>query len=258
MNIFVFVKQIPVISDIRMNHQTFTVDRSSAGSMMNPADLHAVEAALSLKSVLGGSVTVLTMGDESCDVQLREAIAMGADTAVRITDDAYTGADTLVTAKVLTAAVRRLGPADCIFTGHASLDGATGQTGRKISAMLGIPYLDSACQLEADAGGLTIRQKAGTGYNLWKAPFPLLCSVTEDAAKPRPITLKGKMAAKKAVISVLSNAELNLSEADLHSPSSVEALFPAARQEVGIRIQEKDAKDSARKLADILFEKHLI
>ena len=63
MNIFVFVKQIPVISDIRMNHQTFTVDRSSAGSMVNPADLHAVEAALSLKSVLGGSVTVLTMGE---------------------------------------------------------------------------------------------------------------------------------------------------------------------------------------------------
>ncbi len=258
MNIFVFVKQIPVISDIQMNHQTFTVDRSSAGNMMNPADLHAVEAALSLKASLGGSVTVLTMGDESCDVQLREAIAMGADTGVRITDEAYAGADTLVTAKVLAAAVRHLGPADCIFTGHASLDSATGQIGRKLAAMLDIPYLNSACQIETDAESMTIRQKSGTGYNLWHAPFPLVCSVTEDMPKPRPITLKGKMAAKKAVISLLTNADLNLSGEDLVSPSCVEALFPAARPEVGIRIQGIDAKDSARKLVDTLFEKHLI
>lgn len=258
MNIFVLVKQVPVISDIRINHQTFTVDRSGAGSMMNPSDLYAVEAALSLKSSLGGTVTVLTMGDESCDVLLREAISLGADNAVRITDDAYAGADTLVTANILAAAIRHLGPTDCIFSGQVSLDGATGQTGRKVAAMLGIPYLDSACHFEFDTAGMTIRKKSGTGYEAWNAPFPLLCSVTEDAAKPRSVTLKGKMAAKKAVISVLSNTELNLSEEELLSPSRVEALFPAIRQEVGIRIQGTDEKDSARKLADILFEKHLI
>lgn len=258
MNIFVLVKQVPVISDIRINHQTFTVDRSSAGNMINPSDLYAVEAALSMKSSIGGTVTVLTMGNESCDIQLREAISLGADNAVRITDEAYGGADTLVTANILAAAIRRLGPADCIFCGQVSLDGATGQTGRKIAAMLGIPYLDSACHLESDAEGMTIRKKSGTGYEVWNASFPLLCSVTEDAVKPRSVTLKGRMAAKKAAISVLSNTELNLSEEDLHSPSCVEALFPAARQEVGIHIQGADAKDSARKLADILFEKHLI
>ena len=258
MNIFVLMKQVPVISDIKINHQTFTVDRSTAGSMMNPSDAHAITAAVSLKKSLGGTVTVLSMGNESCETQLREAAGMGADRLVRITDDAFASADTLVTAKVLAAAIKQLGGADCIFCGQASLDGATGQIGAKLAALLDTSLLNSACEIDIADKGLTIHQKAGNGYDIWQADFPLVCSVTEDANELAPVTLKGKMAAKKAVITLLSNEDLHLTEEDLHSPSHVEALFPAMRQETNVRLTGKDEKESAQKLADLLFEKHMI
>ncbi len=258
MNIYVLMKQVPVISDIKINHQTFSVEREGAGTMMNPADVHAISAAVALKKSLGGSITVLTMGNESCEVQLREAAGMGADRLVRITDNAFAGADTLVTAKVLAAAIRHLGTPDCIFCGQASLDGSTGQIGAKLAALLGVGLLNNASRIDIEEKGLTIHQKAGKGYDIWQADFPLVCSVTEDANEPVPVTLKGKMAAKKAVISVLSNADLNITPEDCHSPSRIEALFPAARQEVGMRIAGGTEKESAKKLADILFEKHLI
>ena len=258
MNIYVLMKQVPVISDIKINHQTFTVDRSSVGTMMNPVDAHAISAAVALKKSLGGTVTVLSMGNEGCETQLREAAGMGADRQVRITDDAFSGADTLVTAKVLAAAIKHLGDADCIFCGQASLDGSTGQIGAKLAALLGIGLLNNACQIDIEDKGLTIHQKAGNGYDVWQADFPLICSVTEDANELAPVTLKGKMAAKKAVISVLSNEDLHISAEDIHSPSHIEALFPASRQEVGMKITGSTEKESARKLADILFERHLI
>ncbi len=258
MNIYVLMKQVPVISDIKIDHRTFTVDRSTAGTMMNPVDAHAVSAAVALKKSLGGTVTVLSMGNESCEAQLRESAGMGADRLVRITDEAFSGADTLVTAKVLAAAVKHLGDADCIFCGQASLDGATGQIGAKLAALLNTGLLNCTAQIDIDEKGLTIHQKAGKGYEIWQADFPLICSVTEDANELAPMTLKGKMAAKKAVITLLSNADLNIAPEALHSPSHIEALFPASRQEVGMKITGTTEKESAKKLADILFERHLI
>lgn len=258
MKIYVLMKQVPVISDIKIDHKSFTVDRSSAGSMMNPADVHAISAAVALKKSQGGTITVLSMGDESCEAQLREAASMGADQLVRITDDVFSGADTLVTSKVLAAAVNHLGDADCIFCGQASLDGATGQVGAKLAALLGLGLLNNASQIDIEDKGLTIRQKAGTGYEIWQADFPLVCSVTEDANDPVPVTLKGKMAAKRAQITVLSNEDLNIPAEELISPSHVEALFPASRQETGVRIQGQNEKEAAQKLTDILFERHLI
>lgn len=183
---------------------------------------------------------------------------MGADRLVRITDEAFSGADTLVTAKVLAAAIKQLGGADCIFCGQASLDGSTGQIGAKLAALLGIGLLNCAAQIDIEEKGLTIHQKVGKGYDIWQADFPLVCSVTEDANELAPVTLKGKMAAKKAVITVLSNTDLNITADALHSPSHIEALFPASRQEVGMKITGTTEKESARKLADILFERHLV
>ncbi|MDD3221378.1 MAG: electron transfer flavoprotein beta subunit/FixA family protein [Clostridia bacterium] len=258
MNIFVLIKQVPVISEIAINHQTFTADRSAAGSMMNPCDLFALEAAFELKTSNGGTVTVLTMGNESSESQLREAVGMGADRAVRITDDSFAGSDTLVTAKVLATAIQHLGGADCIFCGQASVDSATGQIGGKLSALLHMNLLTSANHIVSNERNLTIRRIAGTGYEVWSAPFPVVCSVSEGANHPRMATLRGKMAAKKAEIELLTNEDLKLSEEQLLSLSKVEALFPAARQEVGHRIIGADEKEMSRKLADILIAKHLI
>ena len=257
MNIYVLLKQIPVISDIKINPQTFTVDRSNVSVTANPSDLNALEAALNLKSSLGGQVTVLSMGNESTEVQLREAAAMGADRFVRISDEAYANADTLVTSKILAAAIRHLGGADVIFTGQFALDGATGQVSGKLASNLDANLLHSASRIESIENGLSIYRKAGPGYEVWQANFPVVVSVVEGSNKPRAVTVKGKMAAKKAVIEVLTNQDLQIPDSKLVSPSIVEALFPAMRKETGKRITGKDAADSAKNLASLIFDNNL-
>lgn len=257
MNIYVLMKQVPVISDIKINPQTFTVDRSNAALTTNPSDLNALEAALTLKSEKGGTVTVISMGNESVDALLREAAAMGADRFIRITDDAYASADTLITAKVLAKAIEKLGAPDAVFTGQYSLDSATGQIGGKLATLLNAGLLHSANNIELTENGLSIQRKAGAVYEVWQADFPVVCSVIEGANKPRSVTVKGKMAAKKAIIEVLTNTELNLNDNELVSPSIVEALFPVMKKELGKRITGKDEIESAQKIAELLFEKNL-
>lgn len=257
MNIYVLLKQIPVISDIKIDPKTFTIDRSNAAPTTNPSDLNALEAALTLKASKGGKVTVISMGNESVEVQLREAAAMGADRLVRITDNAFASADTLVTAKILASAIQYLGTPDAVFSGQFSLDSATGQIGGKLASLLNMGLLHSANQIDVVENGLSIQRKAGAVYEVWQADFPVVCSVIEGANKPRSVTVKGKMAAKKATIEVLSNQELKLSDDALVSPSIVEALFPAMRKETGLRITGINEADSAKKLADLLFEKNL-
>ena len=258
MNICVLIKQVPVITNIQMNPQNLSLERLSTESMLNPADVNAIEAALALKDTTGGTVTVFTMGNESSDAQLREALAMGANAAVRITDPAFSNADTLVTARVLAAAIRKTGEFDCVFSGQASLDSATGQIAGKLSALLDTTLLTSVCQLTADDQGVTVHKKASDGFEVWNSAYPVVCSIVEGSNKPRMATIRGRMAAKKIEVVVLSNADLALSEADLVSPSHVEAVFPTQKQASGGRINGKDDKDSAAKLADILAENHFI
>lgn len=257
MNIYVLLKQIPVISDIKINHQTFTIDRSNVANVANPSDLNALEAALTLKSEKGGTVTVISMGNESVETQLREAIAKGADKAVRITDNSFANADTLVTARILTSAINYLGKADAVFCGQFSLDSATGQIGGKLAEFLDAGLLHSACQIQIAENGLSIKRKAGTGYETWQADFPVVCSVIEGANKLRSTSVKGKMAAKKAVIDVLTNSELQIDDNALVSPSIVEALFPTMAKPTGLSLTGKNEAESARKLAEMLFSNNL-
>ena len=258
MKILVLVKEVPSVSDIRIDRENFTIDRSQAGQMMNPPDRHAVQAALTLASESGGTVTALSMGPEHCETVLREAIGMGANEAVRITDTAFEGADTLVTTHILKAAIDKTGPYDCIFCGSASLDSATGQIAAKLGSLLNIGVLTAACHIEFGQTGLTIDRKAGTGYEQLAADFPLICSVTEDANKPTNIFIKGRMAAKKAVIPVLDNAVLQLPEDALTSPSSVIALFPPAAAKKGIIIKGANTEAAAAALVQTLLENRYV
>ena len=105
MKILVLLKEVPVVSEIRINRQYLTIDRSGVGKMMNPADRHAVEAALVLANARGGEVTAITMGPESSESILREAVSLGVKSAYRLTDKAFAGADTLATATILKAAI---------------------------------------------------------------------------------------------------------------------------------------------------------
>jgi len=148
MNILVLLKQVPNVSEITIDPQTLAIDRSRAVQVLNPEDLHALEAGLTLASQKQGSVTVLSMGPERCEAVLREGIGMGATNAVRVTDDSFVGSDTLMTADVLKAAINHLGKFDAIFCGANSIDGNTSQIAGKLGAMLNIGTLTNASSIE--------------------------------------------------------------------------------------------------------------
>lgn len=258
MKILVLIKEVPVVSEIKIDRKTFTVDRTGAGKMMNPVDRHAVEAALTLAGDAEDEVTVLSMGPESCESILREAAEMGCKKAVRLTDPAFAGADTLVTARVLASAAKKLGPFDVIFCGANSIDGYTSQIPAKLGALLGIGVLTGAGKMSRTEDRLEIERKAGSGYEKLSASFPLVCSVTEDLNTPRGANIRAKMAAKKLIIDVLDSAALGISGDQLVSFSKVIALFPPQKPEALEMIRGKSAVEKADALADLLLEKHLV
>lgn len=252
MKILVLLKEVPVVSEIKIDREKLTIDRSGVGKMMNPSDRHAIEAALALADARGGEVTAMTMGPESSEDILREAVSLGVKAAYRLTDKAFAGADTLATASVLKAAIDATGPYDAIFCGSSTIDGVTGQVPAKLGTMLGYGILTNACKIEIGEAGLTIDRKAGTGYEKLTAAFPLVCSVTEDANTPRKPSIRGRTASKKLVVEVMDNEKLQIPAESLKSPSKVIGLFPPPALEKGQMIPGEDPEAAVAELVELL------
>lgn len=252
MKILVLLKEVPVVSDIKINRQYFTIDRTGVGKMMNPADRHAIEAAMKLADAKGGKVTAITMGPESSENILREAASIGVSTAYRLTDNVFAGADTLATATILKAAIDITGPYDAVFCGASTIDGVTGQIPAKLGTMLGYGILTNACRMQIGEDGITIDRKAGTGYEKLTAAFPLVCSVTEEANTPRKPSIKGRTAAKKLVVEVMDHEKLQISKESIKSPSKIIGLFPPPALEKGQMIQGSDPEAAVAELVDVL------
>ena len=252
MKILVLLKEVPVVSDIKINRQYFTIDRTGVGKMMNPADRHAIEAAMKLADAKGGKVTSITMGPESSENILREAASIGVSMAYRLTDNVFAGADTLATATILKAAIDITGPYDAVFCGASTIDGVTGQIPAKLGTMLGYGILTNACRMQIGEDGITIDRKAGTGYEKLTAAFPLVCSVTEEANTPRKPSIKGRTAAKKLVVEVMDHEKLQISKESIKSPSKIIGLFPPPALEKGQMIQGSDPEAAVAELVDVL------
>ncbi|MCR4672253.1 MAG: electron transfer flavoprotein subunit beta/FixA family protein [Lachnospiraceae bacterium] len=258
MKILVLIKEVPVVNDIKIDRETLTVDRSGAGKMSDPAGLSAVNCAVAFAKAAGAPLTAMSMGPDSCEGILRDAAAYGAGELVRITDDAYAGADSLVTARVLKAAIDRAGGYDIIFCGASSIDGATGQIGPKLAAMLGAGILSHVSSASLTEEGVEAERKTGKGYETLSGKIPVVISVTTDAGRPAAPSLKGKTAAKKAVVTVLDNSILGLSEEELASRSKVVSLYPPKAEAKGAVLEAADGAEAGVKLVDLLTEKHYI
>lgn len=150
MNIVVLVKQVPSVSDIELDPKTNNLVRIGAPSMLNPVDIHAIEAALAVKDARGGTVTLISMGMATAAEAMREGIAMGADTGILVSDERMAGSDTLATGKILAKAVEKSGPVDIVFTGRQSTDGDTGQIPPAVAQRLGMSLLTYADEITVD------------------------------------------------------------------------------------------------------------
>ena len=184
MNIVVCIKQVPNTTQIKMDPVTGVMDRNGIPSIMNPDDKVALEYALRLKEELGGSVTAITMGPMQAKKILFEAIAMGADKGILLSDRAFAGADTLATSKALAALIKTL-PYDLIIAGRQAIDGDTAQVGPQIAEHLHIDQITYVSAIEPFEDGLKVTRTFEDRYQLYKATFPVLLTVLGDSTKPR-------------------------------------------------------------------------
>ena len=201
------------------------MQRSGLEAIINPLDLYAIETALRMKETHGGTVTVITMGPPKADQALCEAVAMGCDDAVLLSDRRFGGADTWATAYTLAQAVRALGEFDLIVCGERATDGDTGQVGPSLAALLDInlaTYVSRVQQM--DDGRLRVERLTEEGRQVLAMPMPALLTVIKEIASPRLPTLDGMKRARRMDIPLWKPEDINadLSKIGLHgSPTRV-------------------------------------
>jgi len=233
MTIVVCIKQVPDTAEVRINPDTGTLIREGVPSIINPFDMHAIEAGLRIKDRVEGSVTVLTMGPPQAETALRDAISMGADDAVLLSDRAFAGSDTWATSFTLSRAIQKIG-ADIIICGKQAVDGDTAQVGPETAEFLDIPHVSYVRKIvEITDTFIEVQRLMDDGYDVVRSSLPVLLTVVKELNEPRLPSLKGKMAAKKAVIKIWGKTDIMAEENDLGlkgSPTQVKNIFtPEAR-----------------------------
>jgi len=297
MRIVVPIKQVPETSAVKMDETTGTMIREGVEAIVNPLDLYAIETAIGLRESHGGEVVAISMGPPKAIIALREALAMGCDHAVLISDKAFAGSDTWATSYVLAAAIRKLdggagtSPAgsspsaakrrnkpgrrrsglsgiDLIICGERATDGDTGQVGPGIASFLNLPVVTYVSRIESFAGNgqktVRLRRLTEEGYEVLDVDSPAVLAVVKEIAAPRLPTLRGKQKAKKTDIPCWGVADLDIDPARVGlagSPTRVVKIFrPAvARQcEKVLAGDEQAVQAAVEKLVDFLRTKELM
>jgi electron transfer flavoprotein beta subunit len=246
---------------LAMDPVTKTLIREGIPSVINPLDKQALEAALAIKDVQGSEVVLLAMAPASTQPVLREALAMGADRAVLLSDQWFAGSDTLATSRVLAAAIERLAPFDLICCGNFTLDGSTAQVPSQIAELLGIPNIMHVSHLELNAPRqMVVTQKIEHGYVKLAAEGPLLLSFTKEANKPRYSSFLEILAAESREIAIWSNGDLHLGAGLIGlggSPTQMADLRVRQRTRQGLCLRG-NPEEIARQLADEIHQLGII
>ncbi|MBM4143606.1 MAG: electron transfer flavoprotein subunit beta/FixA family protein [Lentisphaerae bacterium] len=235
MHIVVCIKQVPETADVRINPETNTLMREGVQSIINPFDMYAIEEGVRVKEKTGGRVTAISMGPPQAEAALREAVAMGVDAGVLISDRAFAGSDTWATSYTLAMAIRKLGDVDLVLCGKQASDGDTAQVGPGIATQLDLPQITYVRKIEElEAKRVVAERLLETGFESVEAPLPCLLTVVKEINEPRLPSLKGKMAARKAQIPVWTAADIGADPARIGlqgSPTKVVRIFtPPPRQ----------------------------
>lgn len=228
MRIVVCIKQVPDTSEVKINLETGTLIREGVPSIINPFDMHAIEAGLQLKEKTKGTVTVITMGPPQAESALREALSLGVDKAVLLCDKAFAGSDTWATSYTLSKAIKKIG-ADIIICGKQAIDGDTAQVGPETAEFLDIPHISYVRRIEDVTDKLIrVHRLMDEGYDIVESTIPVLITVVKELNEPRLPSLKGKIAAKKAEIIKWGMNDIDINENDTGlkgSPTKVKNIF---------------------------------
>lgn len=266
MHFVVCIKQVPDTMEVKIDPETNNLIREGVPAIINPYDLHALEAALQLKEQYGGKVTALSMGPPMAEDALKKAVSLGADDAVLLSDRAFAGADTLATSYILTKAIEKLDKeqgVDLIFCGKQAIDGDTAQVGPGIAARLNYPQLTYVMEVEElreKNNKIAVKRKMGNGKEFLEAKFPAVLTFLKDINEIRYASLDNLIRAARYECTVWGKAELEADPEKIGlkgSPTWVRAIFaPPQKERQGGEIIP-GGKDNPEEAVNNLVEKLL-
>ena len=258
MDIIVCIKQVPNSTDVKIDPETNTLIRQGVECIVNPFDTYALEEAIRLKERVGGKVIVLTMGPPQAESALREAVSVGADEVILVSDRAFAGSDTWATSYTLSQAIRKIGQFHLIICGKQASDGDTAQVGPGISCHLDIPQVTYVKKIEQiDESSAKVERMTEERYEVIETPLPCLFTVVKEINEPRLPSLKGKMRAKSASITTWNAADLKCEPGNIGlegSPTKVVKIFSPPSREKG-QILKGETHEVAGKLVEQLKNK---
>lgn len=256
--IAVCVKQVPDASGVkRLDAATNRLDRTGEGAL-NPTDVNAIEEALRLKEAHEGEVVVVSLGPAKAMESLRKALAMGADHAVLVADDAAVGSDLLATSYVLARVLEREAP-DLILFGQQSSDGDGAVMWAAVAERLARPLVSQVAELSIEGQTLKGKRQTEFGYDVIRAPLPAVVAVSDAINAPRYPSLKGIMGAKSKPQETLSLADIGAEPdrvGEAGSRTAVLATTPPPAKSGQVKFE--DDGTAAEKIVGYLVDKRLI
>ncbi len=261
MNIVVCIKQVPGTTDVKISEKTNTLIREGVESIINPFDMYAIEEAIRIKEKMNGKVTILSMGPPQAKEAIKEALAMGADDGILLSDRAFAGSDTWATGYTLSMGIRKIGAYDLIICGKQAIDGDTAQVGPGVAEALGLPFVAYVRKIEEIREGyIRCERMMEEGYEVIEMPLPALITVVKEINEPRLPSLKGMMRAKKAEITSWTAKDLSAEPANIGltgSPTQVMKIFSPPQRPGGEMILG-EVEEQAEKLVNRVRELKIV
>lgn len=250
MNIYVLLKRT-FDTEEKISISGGKINEDGAEFIINPYDEYAVEEAIQVRDANGGEVTVISVGNEETEKQLRTALAMGADKAVLInTEDDLDYGDQFTTAKVLAEYLKDK-EADLIIGGNVAIDGGSGQVGPRVAELLDIPYVTTITKLEINGTEVTVERDVEGDSEVIGTSLPLLVTAQQGLNEPRYPSLPGIMKAKKKPLDELELDDLDLDEDDVEAKTKTIEIYLPPQKEAG-KVLQGELADQVKELVNLL------
>jgi lactate dehydrogenase (NAD+,ferredoxin) subunit LctB len=260
MDIIVCIKQVVAGDRVKIDPRTYSLVRSAEFSYMNPFDLFALEMAVQLKKEHSGSISAVTMGPKISEEVLWEALTLGADRGVLLSDPRFSASDTLATSYGLGMGIRKIGKFDLILCGMRTTDGDTGQVGPQLAEELDLPYISAAEKVEVEKGSFRVERVSDGFREVVEVSAPALLTISSKTAVRLPSLIDIQDTFTRSSIESWNLEDLDADPDKVGRPGSgtwVEGLTPTAQKKSCVFI-EGDARQQARMLLSKLLEKNLL
>jgi len=264
MRSIVCIKQVPEsASEVRIDPEDNTIIREGVEAVINPFDMYAIEEALRLRESFGGDVWAVSMGPPQAEKALKEAIAMGVDEGVLLSDPLFAGSDTLATSYALSQAIKKIGDFDLVICGKQAIDGDTAQVGPGIAARLGLSqltYVFKVVQLDLEKRTIVVHRLLEDCTEVVEARLPALLTVVKDINQPRYPSLLGIRRASKKQIPCWGASEVDADATRIGlggSPTWVNKVFTPPVRQAG-EIIEGNVDEAVGKLVEKLLSEGVV